>query len=319
MGRKEDALIEFYSQPEHFADLANGWLFGGTDYLKSEELSDADRREEHSSGLKGRKKEMRHRYRDIFKEARSLSIRLLIGAELQEYVDYTMPLRIMDLDVLSYLRQKKSIASRHKIKDYRWESEYLSGFLKSDRLIPVVTLVLYLGEQPWDGARSLHEMMDLTKFPSALRNRIKNYEIDVLDVQHTSDEELRKFPSDVRFMLLFIKHSKDKKALSDLKNLCGQESVSTDTFETLANYVDEPALLDWSQKQEKGDERNMCEGIRALVEDGRNDGLRLGKAEGESRVNCLINLLLENDRIDDIKRAVKDKKYQNKLFAEFQL
>lgn len=41
-----------------------------------------------------------------------------------------------------------------------------------------------------------------------------------------------------------------------------------------------------------------------------------GLEEGENRVNRLIRCLLEQDRIDDIKRAVEDRDYQKKLFVE---
>lgn len=41
-----------------------------------------------------------------------------------------------------------------------------------------------------------------------------------------------------------------------------------------------------------------------------------GLEEGENRVNRLISCLLEQDRIDDIKRAVEDRDYQKKLFME---
>ena len=41
-----------------------------------------------------------------------------------------------------------------------------------------------------------------------------------------------------------------------------------------------------------------------------------GLEEGENRVNRLISCLLEQDRIDDIKRAVEDRDYQKKLFVE---
>ncbi len=34
--------------------------------------------------------------------------------------------------------------------------EFLSGFHKTDRLIPVITFVVYYGSVPWDAAMDLH-------------------------------------------------------------------------------------------------------------------------------------------------------------------
>lgn len=149
MGKKENPLLAYYNQAERFAQLINGWLFRGKPYLKAEDVSEADRRLEEKSG---RGREYRHRYRDLFKRLDNAVIRLYVGAEPMEYVDYAMPLRIMDSDVLSYLHQKEAIGKKHIEQKDLEQDEYLSRFSKEDRLLPVITLVLYCGEKPWDGA-----------------------------------------------------------------------------------------------------------------------------------------------------------------------
>ena len=45
-------------------------------------------------------------------------------------------------------------------------------------------------------------------------------------------------------------------------------------------------------------------------------GLEEGLQQGEDRVNRLISLLLKQNRMADIERAVKDREYQKKLFQE---
>jgi hypothetical protein len=39
--------------------------------------------------------------------------------------------------------------------------EFLSGFRKEDRLIPIITAVIYVGAEPWTGPRCLFDMMDI--------------------------------------------------------------------------------------------------------------------------------------------------------------
>lgn len=274
MGKQEDALLEYCNQNRRFAELANGLLFGGETYLKAEELTDVDRRQEHSSG-RGRKR-VRHRYRDISKEAKGLKIHLIIGAELQEHVDYVMPLRVMDMDVLGYLRQRKLIAGKLRQSGITLSrDEYLSRFRKDDRLTPEVTFVIYLGDEPWDGARSLHELLDFNQVPEQARQYVENYRLHILDVRHTSDEELRKFPSDIRLMLFFIKYTEDKTALANLQALTGCETIEEDTFEALAQYTNEPKLIEWKKKEGKEGEVNMCKGLRDLIADGMADGVAM--------------------------------------------
>ena len=279
MGKKENPLLSYYSQNERFAQLLNGWLFQGEPHWKAGDLRDADRRQDGKS-RKGRA--YRHKYRDLYKELDDALVHLFIGTELQEHVDYAMPLRIMDSDVLSYLHQKKSLSRKQtdNADKIMTSDEYLSHFSKASRLQPVITLVLYCGEKEWDGARRLHELLDLDKLPSSIRGYVADYPIHILDVCHTPDERLRQFPPDICFLLMCIKYAKDKEAFSRLRELTGTAVVSADTCETIAEYLGEPELLYGEAGTEGG--RNMCKAIRDLVEDGRNEGRLEGRKEGKN-------------------------------------
>lgn len=318
MGKKENSLIEYYNKNQRFAELINGYFFDGKAYLQEEMLSDADRRQEHSTGRGGRW--MRHRYRDIWKQAKGMRLHVIIGAEIQEHVDYAMPLRVADMDILGYLRQKKLLSGKFRQNlETVSKDEFLSGMQKEDKLVPEVTLVLYLGEKPWDGAKSLHEMLDFEEVPEEMREYIEDYRIHILDVKHTSDEELRKFPRDIRFMLLFIKYTEDKEALMRLKELAGCEEVEEDTFETLSEYVNEPALMEWKKKEERKGDISMCNGLRELIADGRAEGKEEGEKIALDKLNRLTLLLSEQNRLDELVKAAKNPEYQQKLFSEFGL
>ena len=106
LGKKENPLLVYYNQPERFAQLLNGWLFQGRPFLEAGDVKEADRRMEEKGG---RRKEYRGRSRDLFKRLDNAVVRLYVGAEPMEYVDYAMPLRVMDSDMLSYVHQKKAI------------------------------------------------------------------------------------------------------------------------------------------------------------------------------------------------------------------
>lgn len=49
----------------------------------------------------------------------------------------------------------------------------------------------------------------------------------------------------------------------------------------------------------------------------REEGWEEGREEGEKRVNCLIKILTEKSRLDEISKAASDREYQKKLFNEF--
>lgn len=63
----------------------------------------------------------------------------------------------------------------------------------------------------------------------------------------------------------------------------------------------------------------MCNLSDAIEERGMQKGMQKGMRKGEQRVNLLIQALIENSRSDEIGKAVKDSRYQKKLFQEFQL
>ncbi|MCH5253856.1 MAG: hypothetical protein J1F41_02955, partial [Lachnospiraceae bacterium] len=52
--------------------------------------------------------------------------------------------------------------------------------------------------------------------------------------------------------------------------------------------------------------------FRTLKEEGREEGL----LQGEHRLNLLYSILIDTDRLDDLKRATKDKTYREQLMKE---
>ena len=48
----------------------------------------------------------------------------------------------------------------------------------------------------------------------------------------------------------------------------------------------------------------------------RQDGIEIGRREGEERVNRLIGVLIDTGRIEDLRRASRDREFQEKLMDE---
>ncbi len=55
------------------------------------------------------------------------------------------------------------------------------------------------------------------------------------------------------------------------------------------------------------------------LEEGVEIGTKIGTEIGIERANRLTQILLEQNRTDDLTRAVRDKEYQEQLFREFNL
>ena len=270
MGKKENPLLAYYAQEERFAQLMNGWLLGGEPYFTAQNISEADRRLDGRSG-KRRGREYRQRYRDLFKKLDNTFVRLYIRTELMEYVDYAMPLRIMDCDVLSYIHQKNAVSKGHMEQKDLKQDEYLSQFSREDRLLPV---------------------------------------INILDVCHTPDERLREFPPDICFMLMCIKYAKDKKAFLRLTEWSGCSDISEDTFETITEYLGESEFLEHEGRRGREGEKANMGIIRELIEDGRKEGVDQGiewtkqifklAGEGMSQQEIAKRLSIPEERVKQV-------------------
>lgn len=142
---------------------------------------------------------------------------VLLGIENQTRIHYAMPVRNIIYDALQYGKQVEEIARRHeRQKDHPGHSqdEYLLGFYKDDRIIPVVTLVIFFGAKKWDGPLSLHEMMG--EQPSEIMDLVQDYRIHLIQPTTLTDEDLGKFQTSLREVMSFIKYSKDKSKIRSL-------------------------------------------------------------------------------------------------------
>ena len=89
-------------------------------------------------------------------------------------------------------------------------------------------------------------------------------------------------------------------------------------------YAFSEKFLDAEELQKVKEEIHMTRLGQMIFEDGVQEGQRLGLEQGrelgleqgQELVNRLISRLLEEGRMDDIKRAVRDQEYQKQLFTE---
>lgn len=174
--KPDTVLKNYWNDKEQFADLFNAVLFDGEQIIKAEELEDADTEEsnvlehrEYAESIKASRDNMK-----IQKKSTTLGVQfVLLGLEHQEHIHYAMPMRVMGYDYGSYKKQYDSNARQYKTASGMEEDEYLSRMKKTDKFTPVITIVVYYGEKAWDGATSLHGMLNIPEKMKALVNDYK--------------------------------------------------------------------------------------------------------------------------------------------------
>ena len=317
MGKKEEPMITYYEDARHFSWLLNGWICRGDARIDASQIRPRNIRLTGKTG-KGRQVRTRSRFRDISKEIGKMKVFLFIGTELQTFVDYSMPVRIMDYDALEYKDQIKSIQSERRIEAAALQGKQqveLSMLRKEDHLIPVITLVLYMGEEPWNAAYNLKELLDFSEVPEEFRSYISDYKIHVLDVCHTPDERLLEFPKDIASMFLTVKYQRDleglKKALRSVPEL---ECVEEDTYDAVWGFLDK-RMLELKEKTQDGKgEINMCVAVDQMLECGRREGIEIGLEQG---IRNMIELCQEwGGTYDNTQFQVKKRYHLNEVEAK---
>ena len=181
------------------------------------------------------------------------ALRLLVQ-EYQRTVDYKMVIRCMDIEVKIYQKQLRQIKRTHdENRNLSKSSELLSGFKADERLIPVITVVINLSKEAWNGAKSLHELV----YPNddLVRRYVSNYTMNIVDY-HDYDS-FEKLSTGVRKIFEVLKCSGDSKAMERLVALdSSYESMDDET----ADFVEE--IADLKIKKDEGGRRNMCKEIQ---------------------------------------------------------
>ena len=83
----------------------------------------------------------------------------------------------------------------------------------------------------------------------------------------------------------------------------------------LSNRVAELKSTDFMQKGDKNMNILLERYRQAALEEGREEG----REEGSEKLAQLMGILAENGRLEDIKKASKDKRFRKKLFRELNL
>ena len=280
MSKKDTVTKAFMRENTVFADAFNYLIFGGKQVIQPEHLQELDTTELIQLTVKGKKlqNEAVQKYRDILKAAVIMEDEnadyLMLGIENQTEVHYAMPVRNMIYDALQYGNQVSAIAAQHtKEKNAATPAEFISGFHKSDKLRPVITLVVHFGADPWDGATSLHEMMDLPR--EEMRAFIQDYKIHLIDPAAIEPEELEKFSSSLREVLGCIKYSNDKEKLSSFIRNNSRMILEINAARVIQAIT--KVTIDLSEETEDVD---MCKAIEDMMQDSRAEGMAEGIAKG---------------------------------------
>jgi hypothetical protein len=295
---------KYLSDNEMFADAFNFLVYNGKKVIKAEKLRNLDTTEiiipygNHA-------RVPIQKYRDVLKLWSAMiddnAIYVILGAEIQGKVHYGMPVKNGLYDMIGYSKQVEEISRSYRDKNIKKSSEgeislydgavkikltseeFLSGLKKGDKLIPIITAVVYLGEKPWDGPRTLHDMLVIKD--NAIKKLIPNYRINLISPANMTDKEFEKFNTELGFAMKIIKHrSKDADELIKQTN---HRKIDRGT----AYFLNSVAKLDLDYEEKKGG-IDMCEALERRYKEKEVNGAITGmKLLGASEKDIIKKIM----------------------------
>ncbi|MCM1062875.1 MAG: Rpn family recombination-promoting nuclease/putative transposase [Eubacterium sp.] len=303
MGKTDNIMYRYMSNKERFADLFNGILFQGRNIILPDQLSEASGKYTAISQeliKRSRKQHLLNRNRDIKMLLQSGGVLRILTVENQKYIDYSMPLRCMEYDVLEYRKQLDELRNSNQIhKAFTTKDEFLCGLKSDNRLSPVYTICLYHGEADWNGPWSLADMMDFQSDTDLFRPFFADYPFRLFCINAQPDFET--FHSELKLFFMALNQRGNPDGLQQLMTeYDAYQHLSPDTAETLATLLDMPQI--WEKREEymnqNREDYDMCYAVQKWHEQDISKGMALGREDKTRQI--VTNMLKRGFSDEDI-------------------
>ncbi len=281
MGKIDTLTKEYMRRPIIFADVFNQFLYHGQQIIQPDRLAELDTTEIAVPYGADRVSVPEQRYRDVSKMLMAMTdgkvAYCILAVENEAKIHYAVPVKNGLYDFLQLAHQvSKASASHKKSKSEEKPSrnEFLSGFYKSDRLLPVLTVVVYFGAEEWDGPLSLREMY--ADCDETVLQYVADYRINLITPRGLSDKEIDEFQTNLREIMRYIKYSNDKKKLDNILKIEQRfRSVERSAVEIINAATNSKVKID-----EGKESVDMCLAIQEMREESRIEGRNEGELEG---------------------------------------
>lgn len=259
MGAKDIVEKHLEEYDDVFADIVNVLLFNGKQLVKENELENGLTKSQYKADLS----EIHEQERDVAKFWKNGLIKIAIyGFENQTQIDKDMPFRIIGYDGQSYRSQLLADENGKK----------------SSNRYPVITLILYFGNNHWKGCRSLYDVLNI---PKELKPFVSNYNINVFEIAYLSPEQVNMFTSDFKYVAdYFVQMRCNKDYIPSKETIKHVDAV----LKIMSVLTNDTRFIE-AQNNKEGGVSSMCEVLDKIEQKG-----------------------MEKERISSIKRMLKDGK-----------
>lgn len=263
MGEKDISQKNFESHNDVVADIVNGSLFEGEEFIKADSLIDA----QPFSQYKADDGVLHEQERDVAKYCvdANCNVRLaMVGFENQMAIDSDMPLRVMGYDGDSYRDEMnqdtivvdEATGKKRRVRHKRY---------------PVITLVLYFGEKPWKKPRCLYDVIDV---PDKLKPFVNDFKLNIIDVPRLTPEQVKRYKGDFQIIAdYFVHRTSGKEYVPPNKPIQHVDSM----LKLMSVLTRDKRYYDFLNEDSAAKEGiNMCEVLDRIVAQGEARGEIIG-------------------------------------------
>ena len=296
MGAKDLAEKNLLQYKDVFSDIVNVNLFGGRCYVSAEELS-REPGELITKVVSDDK--LRQLQMDVPMKCKKHNRSFFLCLENQSDKNNVMPVRDMGYQHAKYMEQIKEAKESNR-KTGNYPNPMTKELNDSQKLSPVITLVLNYSQNEWGKPRCLNDMLEFPEdMKCELEPWIPSYSVCVINLASQSETTIRQYQSDFKYIVRYLSCGNDRRYRK------AKELI--ETTEGKGGKIDMCVLLD--MYEERGEARGIEKGI--------SQGISQGILQGIEEINALYHCLLADNRMEDIQKAIMDTDYQKELLREY--
>lgn len=185
--------------PDVFADIGNVNLYNGKEIICPEELEHLPSSmiyRDMEGGLRELRSDIRMQVKDSGMQIAVMCI------ENQSDVCNTMPVRDLGYEYANYHEQIQRIKEENRKRGKNYFTREIGD---GQKLVPVIQMVLYYGEEEWKSPLSLLDMLDIPEEKrKLLEPHIQNHSIRLISLGKQDEETRKKYRSDFRLVVEYL-------------------------------------------------------------------------------------------------------------------
>ncbi len=271
---KDRKLKDFLSDSRLYADLWNGGVFAGRQFVQAEELEEIN-----PILLKVDQRQDNERLRDIVMKESRKGLRFVVWAlENQESVDYSMPVRVMLEEALAYDKQVKKIIARNNAMAEQLETLDFGEAKMREDIEYIEALKQLIPEMPLHIINA-SKIENTEQFRTELKPFFERYSRrndKEAFAQYLQEEDVDSRMNEQSWQTLIdLMQSKKLKKLIDLKKTYNHEGkeVERPVCKALEDYYNDAKM--------EGKSEGIREGITVFVKDYLEEGKTLDAIKGK--------------------------------------